>query len=387
MSIPDKMRCALWWIGTFLFGMQPSTFAQNPRALFPGSFRQDSVVRIAYLLPLSYKENLELGAGNERKSFTQFLEFYEGGLLALQYWRELGYSIQSQLIDTQSGAAEQSAHQKALEEASVWIGPIYADEFKPYANLARASQKSIVYPLSQMGEVWKDNPFVYQAASDNLILWKRMIDKEIGKNPGENNVIIVPQNQTKEYESYVTFVKKGRESVHLLRYKAGLDPMQNRAELMQWLRPNAVNRLIILSQDEAFLSDLLANLAYIVEGGNSDIHLYGMPRWNKFESLNSSWFFQLNTHIPSAYVPNYQLDLTKRFVSDFMSTYAIDPSPFALQAFDLTNYFVQKQLGLKDTPFPMIQSRFEFEQQPHGGYVNTGGYILEYTRDFDLIVK
>ena len=102
-----------------LFGV---TFVsgQNPRALFPQNIFQDSTIRISYLLPLAARENLEQGMTGDSKQLLPFLEFYQGGILALQYWRELGYTVDAQLIDTKSPEAELSDANVCSEDVSIY---------------------------------------------------------------------------------------------------------------------------------------------------------------------------------------------------------------------------------------------------------------------------
>lgn len=396
-----------------LFGV---TFVsgQNPRALFPQNIFQDSTIRISYLLPLAAKENLEQGMTGDSKQLLPFLEFYQGGILALQYWRELGYTVDAQLIDTKSPEAELSETRNRLEKSDVWIGPVYAEEFLPYANLARANQKTIVYPLSQMGDVWKNNPFVYQVAGDNLQLWKNMIDHEIINADDADILVFIQAGNWEEYSSYLPHILNDRDSlaysphsghwqkipghksllsnhqhrklpVRLVVYESGQNPLISRQNIAGILHSDRPHKFVILSQDEAFLSDLLENLNNMGANGRYQIQVYGMPRWNKLESLNSNWFYQLNAHIPSAYYAQYNSDLAKRFVKDFMEKHAMDPSQFAIQGFDITNYFIQKQKGIREPVFAPVQSRYEFEQIDHGGYRNTNGFILEYTNDYQVI--
>lgn len=396
-----------------------SAYGQNPKALFPGSYTPDTSLpehsfRVAYLLPLAAKAALAQPNGTENKQLQPFLEFYEGAELALHYWRELGYSIETQLIDTKEPETVASSYSSVLEKSDVWIGPVYAEEFAPFASLARALQKTIVYPLSQMGEVWRNNPFVYQAAADNIELWKNMIDKAIFDEETADVLVFIQMNAWDEYAAYLPHILNQNDSliysphsgqwrripqlkpllqdrlhrninVRLVAYEAGQNPTISRNHLARILHSDHKHKFIILSQDEAFLSDLLENLTALGSDGKYGIQVYGMPRWNRLESLNSSWFYELNTHIPSAYYANYETPLAQRFVKDFMHKHAMDPSPFAIQGFDLTNHFIQRQLNLPSPLFPALQSRYRFERIEGGGYRNTAGFILEYTHAYELI--
>lgn len=394
----------------------PFTFGQNPKALFPQRIFEDSTIRVSYLLPISAKECIEQGTVGDNKQMLSFLEFFQGGELALQYWKEKGFSIEAQLIDTKAPESEFQNNRTQLEKSDIWIGPVYAEEFIPYANLARANQKTIVYPLSQLGEVWKNNPFVYQVASDNIELWKNMIHHEVYTSEDADVLVFIQPNNWGEYASYLPHILNCGDSLaysphtghwqkipdyktllshshhppihaRLIVYEPGKNPLTSRNNLASILNSDHAHKFVILSQDEAFLSDLLENLSFLGTDDRYRIQVYGMPRWNKFESLNSNWFYQLNAHIPSSYFAQYESPLAQRFIKDFMDKHAMDPSPYALQGFDVTNYFIQKQLGIQENMFIPIQSKYQFEQIDRGGFRNTTGYILEYTKNYEVIAR
>lgn len=403
----------LFAVAVFALCWGSCSLGQNPRALFPQTARKDSTIRISYLLPIAAKENVEQGLNGESRSLLPFLEFFQGGELALQYWRENGYNIDLQLIDTRSTDTASADEQLRLPKSDLWIGPVYAEEFLPYAELAKKAHKTIVYPLSQMGSVWENNPSVFQVATDNFQLWKNMADQFLTPKERTDTWVFIQANDWKDYAPYLQYLKGLNDSVafsphtgkwqkfpghkiqsskhpqehhiRLVTYETGKDPLIIRNNIAGLLNTDNDSRFIILSQDEAFLSDLLEKLNSVADYGEFTIHTFGMPRWNKLESLNSNWFYQLNTFIPSAYYARYDTDLAKRFVTDFMSKHAMDPSPFAIQGFDITNYFIERQTGTSDPRFAPIQSKYKFNKSPEGGYVNSTGFVLEYTLQYEVI--
>lgn len=108
------------------------------------------VIKVAMLLPLK-------GAG---VSGRQFLEFYQGALLALEELKTSGISVKVDLFNTGKSAAETAEilQQPELQNANLIIGPVYDECFPPVAAFAAQHGIPVVSPLAVVESV--DSPLL-----------------------------------------------------------------------------------------------------------------------------------------------------------------------------------------------------------------------------------
>jgi len=99
-------------------------------------------------------------------------------------------------------------------------------------------------------------------------------------------------------------------------------------------------------------------------------------------------------HTFMATFPDYNNDFVKHFVRSYRHLYNTEPSPFSMQGYDVAFYFINalKTYGKNFAPClsnykpQLTQSEFNFvKADQNSGYENTTTYIIEYTRDLDVI--
>ena len=110
------------------------------------------------------------------------------------------------------------------------------------------------------------------------------------------------------------------------------------ASLTARLTKSGVNRIIVASEKEAFVSDLVRNLGILL-GRGYKIVLYAPSRVRTFESIDSSNYHQCFLHICSPYFADYDAEKVKAFVRSYRALYRTEPSQFAFQGYDLARYF------------------------------------------------
>ena len=160
------------------------------------------------------------------------------------------------------------------------------------------------------------------------------------------------------------------------------------AEMLQKMDTTRVNTVFVVSENEAFVSDVLRNLL-LAKGQNSkiEIDLYGLPKWKNFEIIELSYFHDLNTHISFQYFIDYTDPKTIEFLEDFRYNFKTDPTQYAFQGYDIVTYFISA-LHKYGTSFPsnvanyeksLLQSDIRFEKANSGsGFVNNGVRNINY---------
>ena len=161
------------------------------------------------------------------------------------------------------------------------------------------------------------------------------------------------------------------------------------ASLTARLTKSGVNRIIVASEKEAFVSDLVRNLGILL-GRGYKIVLYAPSRVRTFESIDSSNYHQCFLHICSPYFADYDAENVKAFVRSYRALYRTEPSQFAFQGYDLTRYFASlvAKYGNRWTRALLqvdgsgIHTDFHFEPARTGSYRNTAIRRIVYNTDY-----
>ena len=110
------------------------------------------------------------------------------------------------------------------------------------------------------------------------------------------------------------------------------------ARLTGLLTKGGVNRIIVASEKEAFVADLVRNLVILL-GKGYKIALYAPSRVRTFDSVDPSDYHQVQLHISSPYFVDYDAAEVKAFVRAYRALFRTEPSQFAFQGYDLTRFF------------------------------------------------
>lgn len=161
------------------------------------------------------------------------------------------------------------------------------------------------------------------------------------------------------------------------------------ASLTARLTKSGVNRIIVASEKEAFVSDLVRNLGILL-GRGYKIVLYAPSRVRTFESIDSSNYHQCFLHICSPYFADYDAENVKAFVRSYRALYRTEPSQFAFQGYDLTRYFASLVAkygnrwtrALRQVDGSGIHTDFHFEPARTGSYRNTAIRRIVYNTDY-----
>ena len=155
------------------------------------------------------------------------------------------------------------------------------------------------------------------------------------------------------------------------------------------LSRSGVNRIIVASEKEAFVSDIVRNLNILL-GRGYKIVMYAPSKVRTFETVDTSLYHEDCLHICSPYFADYDTPEVKAFVRSYRALFRTDPSQFAFQGYDLAHYFakVVAQYGNRWTrALPRVtesglHTNFRFEKTSAGSYRNTGIRRVLYDTDY-----
>lgn len=160
------------------------------------------------------------------------------------------------------------------------------------------------------------------------------------------------------------------------------------------MKADGCNVVIIPSQDEPFVSDLLGQLYAVKSLNGLKMIVYGPARWQKMKNVPPDYLYKLNARVFTPFYVDYSRDEVKRFVASFRDRYRAEPNQFSFLGYDVGIYFISalKTYGpdftkcLKDFQKDMLQSTFTFDVVSNESRLsNTHQFIIGYTDDYDLV--
>jgi hypothetical protein len=193
---------------------------------------------------------------------------------------------------------------------------------------------------------------------------------------------------------YAYETREHRHTVKNLSYRIGVQPRENQETFLKVFQPHIDNKVIVASQDEPFVSELLANLKAFADRYKCNITVYGSNDWQKYEKVERKLFYDLKLHLAAPYFIDYKSETVKRFVQAYRNRYKTEPSQFAFQGYDVMLYFASAiyrygkdfENCLPSHHEDLLQSTYSFVPvAPNGAYENKGVFLLRYTPWMEIV--
>ena len=385
--------------------------------LCDSSKKHTAPINVILLLP--FDASSQESEGDLYSSF-RFVEMYEGALLALDVLSKRGVSVNLSVLDAKSIYESTWTHNVALDNADIIIGPVYQDRFIPIAKFAKSKNIKIVSPLTPIDTSLHRCNNVFQVVTDfSAQVQKALTHEQL--DPAQSNIVLVSQRDEEEsrklrslYRQYLprrdsmaySNAVARSDSLHIehlrqayetrahvptvknLSYKIGMQPRENQETFLKVFHPDVDNKVIVASQDEPFVSELLANLKAFSNRYKCNITIYGTSDWRKYEKVELNLFYELKLHVAVPYFIDYKSEAVKGFVERYRYAYKTEPSQFAFQGYDVMLYFISAIYRYGKNfegclPFhreELLQSTYSFAPIiPGGAYENKGVFLLRYT--------
>ncbi|MFZ5941070.1 MAG: LysM peptidoglycan-binding domain-containing protein [Bacteroidota bacterium] len=334
-----------------------------------------------------------------------FLEFYEGALLAVDSALQLGMKLEIRFYDTRrsSDRMREILSDPSLRDFDLFIGPFYSFNVEIAASYAMEQHIPLVTPFHSDPGLISSNPYLFQITPSyetECRMAARYLAREFG-----SNLIFVHSSDSSEMAMNEYF----REQLfrELRTYTNPSDTMLKEivldngvpTDLLNVLSPDRRNIVISLTANEAFASQLVTNLYFSRQ--NYDIELFGSPYYVSFDNIDIRYFHALQLTLAHGQLYSYSDPLVNTFMFKFHRNYNNLPMEqtrkgisYGVLGFEMTEYFLMglRAYGprfirhLDDMSFPQMFTPFRFVRVNRGGgYENQGLEYYRYTKSFDII--
>lgn len=344
--------------------------------------------RIAYILPLNLADTL--GAN------SNFMDFYSGALLAANSMKEEGMEITVDLSD--------SSADNINPNTDYVVGPVMAADMARFLQEQPHDGYKIISPMDMATEqlVEGNEMFILAPASQKAQI-ANLIKLYASRCTAENNAIVIfEKGGTEASMVNATLNLLDTLGVNYTQISYGiLEGREILAKLMPLFKPGMENLVLVPSNSEAFVSDVVRNMNLLhtnpMEENRRAVTLFGTARWRNFETIEVDYFHRMNLHLSVPYFVDYSNADVKDFLMKYRALYNSEPTPFAFQGYDITRYFLtlHKHYGkslskaFETGKTRMLQSEFNFVQKNYpqpNGFENTGTVDIKYNDDYTISV-
>ncbi len=328
------------------------------------------------------------------------LEFYEGFLLALDTLKKMGISVNLNVFDTKRSQHEVSKilDSKSIEVSELMVGPFIFDEIKPVAQFAAKNNINFVSPIysNKEGLVAKENVISVSQTFQNQL---EIFVSNLTVYPEKNYLVIYDSTAwyspgLKHFDSLLT-LKFRADSVPISTYyhkTAAYKSADVQEQLLKMLKHDTINVIIVPSDDEPFIAEILGNLYAVKSYYNLNTEVFGPSRWRKLKNIPPDYLFALNTHIFSPFFIDYSQKDVQGFIERYREQFRSEPSQVSFLGYDIAFYFISalKEFGpnftqcLPTYTMKTLQTRFQFILTKEGYMLNSNQYMVKYAPDFTV---
>ncbi len=334
----------------------------------------------------------------------EFIRLYQGVLLAVEDLKKQGLEVNLHVFDTEQDQAKVRKILNGLTDLKLdlILGPVYSNTFELVAQYAQTNQIPIVSPLSSRNKELSNNPFVFQLNTSTESLCDNIVEYLVSDKENKN-IIILHGEDYKESDEYKLvssieqqLFKDGKYWQHSnLSYSKVSYDDYGIIGLEQLLSETKENVIVVPSSRPVVVETFLTNIKFLSK--SYPIKLIGFPSWQRFNSMDPSTLFELNTQILSPYSIDYNSENVIAFVDRFRYEFNCEPTDYSFRAYDFTRYFSNaiKRYGPQFFDYlslirdiELLQSNFKLESvSSWGGFENKGLYIISYSDDFEIKVE
>ena len=279
---------------------------------------------------------LPLKVGNSATEAN--MDFYSGVLMALKDLEAEGLKVNMHVHDLYAGMPDV----EVLSKSDFVLGPVASRDVEVMLQMIDG-RVPLISPLDQKAASLSNNyrRFIQAPAGaenqyEDLAQWIQ------DDSSYSDKILFVSEKNASNVQAAVNIraaMARRELNYQIMNYAVS----EGRAvpdSLYHHLIRNGVNRVVVASESEAFVGDVVRNLG-IMLGRGYDIVMYAPSKVRNFDSIDGTVLHDISAHISTAYHVNYGSPEVDEFVRAYRALFRTEPSQFAFQGYDTASYFVR----------------------------------------------
>ena len=338
-----------------------------------------------------------------------FLEMYEGILLACDTLRSLGLNINLHTYDIKGDTIEITnlIRSGKLEHVDVIIGPVYSQNLSIVSEYAKNLGIPVISPVPlKNNTALIKNPTLFMTSS-SLEIAQKALAKKIGEYY-DNNIVFIHSDtlgnddDVKRFKNLI-FTELGYKLPYedikfkeFIFYSRSMFNNDSINRLSHALSDQSKNIVIIASEEAPVISEVIDNVSGLSRRFN--VKLFGYPVIRDLDRLDQKQLFDMDVLIYSPNWIDYSKKNVKQFNSNFRQKFHTQPleKSYAWQGYDITYYFLsglamygKKFISHPEIHYPdLLQSEYDFKQKDKGdGFENQKLFMVRYTKNYEVILE
>lgn len=356
--------------------------AETQADTLQATFTPKQEVNATLILPLT---------GNDGTPNRNNIDFYCGALLAVYDLGNAGIDCKFNVFDTMDSRSQISM--ETISGSDMVIGPISAADLTRMFSIAPNAQ-TIISPLDQRAERLVNEhtnmiqiPTPYSSQYKDLVNWMEQEYRDGDK------VIMISEKAARQ-NNLTGPIKEVLDSSALAYQTFSYSILEGRdvtTPLTGLMTQEGTNRVVIASESEAFVNDVVRNLNLLIRE-NIDVVLYSPSKIRSFDTIEVENLHNLSTHVSLTYYIDYNDREVMDFLLKYRAFFGTEPTQFSYQGYDIAKFCMGmcsaygdewKQM-LPSTEKKMLQSTFAIKKEPFKGYVNNGVRRIVYDKGYSV---
>lgn len=333
-------------------------------------FKPKDEVKATLILPM------KASTGNVSRNN---MDFYSGVLLAVKDLADSGVSTELNVYD--SSDSNNPIVSEDLDNSDLIIGPVSSGDLGRLLG-GENKPKLVISPLDPRAESLAyahDNfiqiPTPQKTQYQDLINW-------IGEDTAPGDTLLIISEKGARNTDAVAQMIQAADSSDMTFIPFSYNILEGRditEPLTNMMTTTGTNRVLIASESEAFVNDVVRNLNILVYN-KLNVAIYAPGKIRSFETIEVENLHNTNVHVSLGYLIDYDSQQVKNFLLKYRALYNTEPSQYAFQGYDIASYFISmcSRYGsrwtekLDDSEKHMLQSTFRLVPVENGGFVNNG---------------
>ena len=320
------------------------------------------------------------------------MDFYSGVLMAVRELGKDGIDVDLSVYDAPGSTAPVTAQR--MNESDICIGPLKTETLERVLSIS-SEDTYIISPLDhRTASLIPSHRNLIQAPASSAIQFNDLANWVKSENRSGDKILVISEKNASA-NSTVQQMNEAVENagLNVIRYSYNILEGRNAANVMgELMTKTGTNRVIINSESEAFVNDVVRNLDMLVYR-KFNVVLYSPSKIKSFETIDVENLHNLKTRISTAYYIDYDNEKVRQFILEYRALYNAEPTQFSFQGYDLAYFFIKMKAtyGRNWMKFvgrlgntPMMQTDLLFRQSEDGGYVNEGVRRIVYGPDYSI---